>query len=103
MRRVNVCKHKVVMVFVIFCALQLKSCLLLHLDGTSPVAEDIGRQVSLHMFSVGGVDDIVQRPRASHLLVLSTFYSQMLFCFVVQGVSRSQHIVFLERPGTGRY
>jgi processing peptidase subunit beta len=24
---------------------QLKSCLLLHLDGTSPVAEDIGRQI----------------------------------------------------------
>lgn len=28
-----------------FCFLQLKSSLLLHIDGTSPVAEDIGRQV----------------------------------------------------------
>jgi len=27
------------------CVLQLKSSLLLHIDGTSPVAEDIGRQV----------------------------------------------------------
>ncbi|CAM6027972.1 unnamed protein product [Sphagnum balticum] len=28
---------------------QLKSCLLLHLDGTSPIAEDIGRQVHVHL------------------------------------------------------
>ena len=31
---------------ILFCRnLQLKSSLLLHIDGTSPVAEDIGRQV----------------------------------------------------------
>lgn len=35
-----------------FCLLilQLKSSLLLHIDGTSPVAEDIGRQVYLSPF-----------------------------------------------------
>ena len=31
--------------------LQLKSSLLLHIDGTSPVAEDIGRQVPYDLTS----------------------------------------------------
>lgn len=35
-----------------FSFLQLKSSLMLHTDGTSPVAEDIGRQVHFHTRSV---------------------------------------------------
>lgn len=34
-----------------FCFLQLKSSLQLHMDGTSPIAEDIGRQVCLLLSS----------------------------------------------------
>lgn len=33
------------LLYSLVCVLQLKSSLLLHIDGTSPVAEDIGRQV----------------------------------------------------------
>nr|GLL35754.1 hypothetical protein CRG98_017245 [Ipomoea trifida]GMD26303.1 probable mitochondrial-processing peptidase subunit beta, mitochondrial isoform X2 [Ipomoea batatas]GMD72078.1 probable mitochondrial-processing peptidase subunit beta, mitochondrial isoform X2 [Ipomoea batatas]GMD75214.1 probable mitochondrial-processing peptidase subunit beta, mitochondrial isoform X2 [Ipomoea batatas]GMD79904.1 probable mitochondrial-processing peptidase subunit beta, mitochondrial isoform X2 [Ipomoea batatas] len=34
--------------------LQLKSSLLLHMDGTSPIAEDIGGQTSDHAFLTYG-------------------------------------------------
>lgn len=34
------------------CHFQLKSSLLLHIDGTSPVAEDIGRQVCFLIYKL---------------------------------------------------
>lgn len=42
------------LLYSLVCVLQLKSSLLLHIDGTSPVAEDIGRQVqqNLHITPV---------------------------------------------------
>ena len=43
-----------------FMWMQLKSSLLLHLDGTSPIAEDIGRQV-------GRWSDLLYFPKCSGL------------------------------------
>jgi len=43
--RILICVENVKVIINRFCCLQLKSSLLLHLDGTSAIAEDIGRQV----------------------------------------------------------
>ena len=65
------------------CLLQLKSSLQLHIDGTSPVAEDIGRQVMIFSFS-GSV--FVQS------FYFKRFYISFLDVFLLSCVCRYLHM-----------